>query len=233
VLELRQVSAGYAGTTVLRDVSLWLPPGKIVALLGPNGAGKTTTLRVGSGLIPCRHGGLYVDGRRQRASPFALARAGVSHMPEGRGVFPTLTVRENIVVQARGRAVGEAVERAVTAFPRLGERINQVAGTMSGGEQQMVALAKAYVSDARYVLLDEVSMGLAPLIVDEIFAFLRRLADEGRALLLVEQYVTRALELADYVYLLNRGEVTFRGEPGELAGDDLFASYVGVALGGH
>jgi branched-chain amino acid transport system ATP-binding protein len=231
MLELRNVTAGYAGTTVLRDLSLWVPRGSVVALLGPNGAGKTTTLRVGSGLLGCRNGAVLIDGKRVRPSPEAAARAGVCHVPEGRGVFPTLTVRENLVVQARGRNVKDAVEKAVSAFPRLGERIGQVAGTMSGGEQQMVALAKAYVTDAPYVLLDEVSMGLAPLVVDEIFEFLRRLAGEGRALLLVEQYVTRALEIADYVYLLNRGSITFAGEPGELGGENLFAAYVGADLG--
>jgi branched-chain amino acid transport system ATP-binding protein len=174
-----------------------------------------------------------IDGVKVGAAPATAARAGVCHVPEGRGVFPTLTVRENLVVQARGRNLKDAVERAVAAFPKLGQRINQVAGTMSGGEQQMVALAKAYVTDAPYILLDEVSMGLAPVIVDEIFAFLRRLAHEGRALLLVEQYVTRALEIADYVFLLNRGAVSFAGEPGELGGENLFAAYVGADLGVH
>jgi len=233
VLELRNVTAGYGAATVLRDLSLWVPPGKVVALLGANGAGKTTTLRVASGLLPIRSGQLLIDGSVMRANPSTVARAGVCHVPEGRGIFPTLTVRENLVVQCRGGNVSTAVDRAVAAFPRLGERINQLTGTMSGGEQQMVALAKAYVSDAKYILLDEVSMGLAPKIVDEIFDFLRRLAQEGKALLLVEQYITRALEISDYVYLINRGRLSFAGEPGELGGTDLFASYVGADLGGR
>ena len=233
MLELRNVTAGYGAATVLRDLSLWVPPGKVVALLGANGAGKTTTLRVASGLLPIRSGQLLIDGSVMRANPSTVARAGVCHVPEGRGIFPTLTVRENLVVQCRGGNVSTAVDRAVAAFPRLGERINQLTGTMSGGEQQMVALAKAYVSDAKYILLDEVSMGLAPKIVDEIFDFLRRLAQEGKALLLVEQYITRALEISDYVYLINRGRLSFAGEPGELGGTDLFASYVGADLGGR
>jgi branched-chain amino acid transport system ATP-binding protein len=137
-------------------------------------------------------------------------------------------VKENLLVQARGRGIADAIDKATAAFPRLGERLSQVAGTLSGGEQQMLALAKSYVSNPAYVLLDEVSMGLAPKVVDEIFAFLRQLAAQGTALLLVEQYVTRALEIADYVFLLNHGRVAFRGEPGELDGSAIFAEYMGV-----
>jgi branched-chain amino acid transport system ATP-binding protein len=142
-------------------------------------------------------------------------------------VFPSLTVRENIVVQAPAGVHDQAIAEAAAAFPVLGNRLGQVAGTLSGGEQQMLALARAYVQRPKVVLLDEVSMGLAPRIVDEIFEFLTRLAAGGASLLLVEQYVTKALALADYVYLLHRGEVAFVGEPGELDGADLFARYLG------
>jgi branched-chain amino acid transport system ATP-binding protein len=134
-------------------------------------------------------------------------------------------------VHVRGRGVDAAIERASAAFPKLGQRLGQLAGTMSGGEQQMLALARAYVSHPSYVLLDEVSMGLAPKVVDEIFEFLQVLAAEGCALLLVEQYVTRALELADYVYLLNRGSVSFAGEPGELDAEQLMEQYLAVGAG--
>jgi branched-chain amino acid transport system ATP-binding protein len=137
-------------------------------------------------------------------------------------------VSENLTMQARPGDEREAIERAVSAFPKLGQRLSQLAGTMSGGEQQMLALARAYVQSPRFVLLDEVSMGLAPLIVDAIFEFLAVLASEGASLLLVEQYVARALEIADYVYLLNRGEVAFAGEPSELEGTDVFQTYVGA-----
>jgi branched-chain amino acid transport system ATP-binding protein len=229
VLELTNVQAGYGGVTVLRDLSLWVPRGSVVALLGPNGAGKTTTLRLASGLLRPTGGTMALDGNPYPRSPDAVARAGICHVPEGRGVFPSLTVKENLLVQARGRGIADAVEKATAAFPRLGQRLSQVAGTMSGGEQQMLALAKAYVSRPTYVLLDEVSMGLAPKIVDEIFAFLRDLAARGTALLLVEQYVTRALEVADYVFLLNHGRVVFSGEPGELDGSAIFAEYMGVS----
>ncbi len=228
MLELTDVRAGYGGVTVLRDLSLWVPRGSVVALLGPNGAGKTTTLRVASGLLRPSSGRITVDGRPFPRGADAVSRAGVCHVPEGRGVFPSLTVRENLLVQARGRNVGDAIDKATAAFPRLGQRLSQVAGTLSGGEQQMLALAKSYVSEPAYVLLDEVSMGLAPKVVDEIFEFLRRLASEGVALLLVEQYVTRALEIADYVFLLNHGRVAFRGEPGELDSSAIFAEYMGV-----
>jgi branched-chain amino acid transport system ATP-binding protein len=226
---LENVDAGYAGTTVLRNVDLVIPPSSVVALLGANGAGKTTLLRVASGLLRPSSGRLLIDGEDvTRQSPHGLVDHGVCHVPEGRGVFPNLTVRENLTMQARPGKEREAIERGTSAFPKLGQRLAQVAGTMSGGEQQMLALARAYVQSPRFVLLDEVSMGLAPLIVDAIFEFLAVLAAEGASLLLVEQYVSRALEIADYVYLLNRGEVAFCGEPSELEGTDVFQTYVGA-----
>jgi branched-chain amino acid transport system ATP-binding protein len=230
MLRLESIRAGYAGTTVLRGVNLLVPPSSVVALLGPNGAGKTTLLRVASGLLRPSSGQVLLDGRDvSRCAPHQLVELGVCHVPEGRGVFPSLSVRENLILHAKPGTETESVERAVSAFPRLGERIGQQAGTMSGGEQQMLALARAYVQNPRFVLLDEVSMGLAPKIVDEIFEFLRTLAANGASLLLVEQYVTRALEVADYVYLLGRGTVTFAGEPGELDADALAEQYIAAA----
>jgi branched-chain amino acid transport system ATP-binding protein len=149
-------------------------------------------------------------------------------VPEGRGVFPSLTVRENLALQSPAGKETESIERAVSAFPRLGERLQQLAGTMSGGEQQMLALARTYVQSPSIILLDEVSLGLAPKIVDEIFEFLERLKATGASLLLVEQYVNRALAIADRVYLLNRGEVVFSGSPDEVDEATLFEQYVGV-----
>jgi branched-chain amino acid transport system ATP-binding protein len=219
---------------VLRGVDLVVPDRSVVALLGANGAGKTTLLRVASGLLPPTTGQLLVDGRDLAGRrPHVLTRAGVCHVPEGRGIFRSLTVRDNIALQAPDGDESGAVERAVTAFPRLGERLGQVAGTMSGGEQQMLALARTYVQSPRLVLLDEVSMGLAPKVIDEIFAFLELLASQGASLLLVEQYVSRALEVADWVYLMSRGEIVFAGEPAELADRDVFAEYVGAEVGAH
>jgi branched-chain amino acid transport system ATP-binding protein len=228
VLELRGVVAGYGETTVLRGVDLIVPDGATVALLGPNGAGKTTLLRVASGLLRPQEGQVLVDGVDVTgAPPHALVERGVCHVPEGRGVFGQLTVRDNLLLQAGGRQ--EAVEQAISAFPRLGQRLDQTAGTMSGGEQQMLALARAYVQSPHTILLDEVSMGLAPKVVEEIFDFLHQLAAGGRSLLLVEQYVTKALAMADFVMLLNKGTVGFWGEPSELDGQDLFRQYAGMA----
>jgi len=226
------LTAGYGGVTVLRDVTLTVRANSVTALLGPNGAGKTTLLRVASGLLRARAGRMYLGSTEVTGRPpEKLAAAGICHVPEGRGIFPGLTVRENLILQARRGTERESAEKAVEAFPILGQRMGQLAGTLSGGQQQMLALARAYVTQPRVVLLDEVSMGLAPAIVDEIFAFVHRLAAEGAALLLVEQYVTRALASADYVYLLNKGEVSFAGEPTELDDEDVFRSYLGADVG--
>lgn len=233
MLALEGITAGYGSTVVLRDVTVIVPPSSVVALLGANGAGKTTLLRIAAGSLRPIAGTRRVDGvDMTRAKPHQLVEAGLCHIPEGRAVFKSLTVRENLLTQAVHRDPDVSLERAVFAFPKLGQRLDQTAGTMSGGEQQMLALARAYVQQPRFVLLDEVSMGLAPSIVDEIFEFLGRLAQEGSSLLLVEQYVTRALEVADYVYLLNRGSVEFAGEPSELSTDRLLSSYVGVEMTG-
>ena len=229
MLELRGVTAGYGSHTVLRDVDLVVPDHSVVALLGPNGAGKTTLLRVASGLLRPTAGRLLLDGEDATGWPsHRLAGAGVCHVPEGRGIFRALSVKENIRLQANPALDLDPVPAVAEAFPRLGERLGQRAGTMSGGEQQMLALAHAYVAGSKTVLLDEVSMGLAPKIIDEIFEYLRRLAEKGAALLLVEQYVGRALELADFVYILNKGRVQFVGEADELGEEQILASYLGV-----
>jgi branched-chain amino acid transport system ATP-binding protein len=226
-LILRGIVAGYGGTEVLRTVNVTVPEGRVVALLGPNGAGKSTLLRVASGLLPPARGRLELDGHDvTTARPSRLSALGLCHIPEGRAIFPSMTVAENLkLLGSAGQT--DAVERACDAFPVLSNRLTQIAGTMSGGEQQMLALTRAYLTTQRYVLLDEVSMGLAPIVVDQIFEFLRRLADAGTALLIVEQYVAKALELADIVYVLARGDVSFCGEPGELDGDALAESYLG------
>ncbi|HVY10869.1 MAG TPA: ABC transporter ATP-binding protein [Mycobacteriales bacterium] len=228
--ELEGVTAGYGDAIMLRDVDLVVPAGTIVALLGPNGAGKTTLLRVASGLLRPSQGRIRIDGDELAGRPAErFAQAGICHVTEGRSVFPGLTVRENLrMFAAKGTsAEAEALERAVAAFPKLGQRLSQVAGTMSGGEQQMLALSRAYVQRAPVVMLDEVSMGLAPIVVDAIFEFLQKLVAEGSSLLLVEQYVAKALDLATHVYLLSRGRIVFRGEPAELIGNDIMSSFMG------
>lgn len=229
MFEFRSVSAGYDSGSVLREVDLKVPDGSVVALLGPNGAGKTTLLRVASGLLRPSAGEVILDGVVVTGSTaYRMASRGVCHVPEGRGVFPALSVADNIRLQAPAHVDRRAIKMAADAFPRLGERLDQLAGSMSGGEQQMLALAHAYVSAPHIVLLDEVSMGLAPKIVDEIFDHLRVLASRGTALLIVEQYVSKALELADYVYILNKGRISFVGEPSEIDDDVVAKSYLGA-----
>jgi branched-chain amino acid transport system ATP-binding protein len=236
-LRLAGVEAGYGKATVLRDVTLDVPAGTVVALLGPNGGGKTTLLRTAAGLITPSAGTVSIDGADQTSSaPNQRARHGLCLIPEGRGVFRSLTVRENIRLQVppwvRGQAAEEAVERAAATFPVLGQRLGQTAGTLSGGQQQMLALSRAFVSQPRVVLLDEVSMGLAPLVIDEIFAALRLLADHGIALVLVEQYVHRAMAMADHVVLLVRGQVSWSGPADGIDEERITREYLGTEVGG-
>jgi branched-chain amino acid transport system ATP-binding protein len=167
-----------------------------------------------------------------RARPYARARRGLCHIPEGRGIYPTLTVRENLVLHSPKGEEAAALDRATSAFPVLGQKLRQQAGQLSGGQQQMLSLIRAYLTRPKLVLVDEASMGLAPVVVDKIFEFLGQVAASGTALLIVEQYVSRALALAGQVYLLNKGGVVFSGPPAEI-GNDLFAHYLGTAAGAH
>ena len=232
MLTIEGVSAGYGGVAVLRDVSLVVPSSSVVALLGPNGAGKTTLLRVASGLLSPAAGRVTLNGADVTGfAPHQLAARGLCHVPEGRGVFPPLTVRENLVLFSPPGTEKSAIEQALEVFPALAKRLDQPAGTMSGGEQQMLALARAYISRSPVILLDEVSMGLAPVIVDAIFDFLERVAREGTSLLIVEQYVNKALAIADYVYILGRGRITFAGDSAELVDEDVFHRYLGIEVG--
>ena len=233
MLELRGIDAGYGEHIVLRDVSLTVQPGTVVAVLGPNGAGKTTVLRVASGLLRPSAGTVLLGGEDvTRARPYARARRGLCHIPEGRGIYPTLTVRENLVLHSRKGEEATALDRATSAFPVLGDKLRQPAGQLSGGQQQMLSLVRAYLTDPKLVLVDEASMGLAPVVVDKIFEFLGEIAASGTALLIVEQYVSRALALASSVYLLNKGSVAFAGPPQDID-DDLFVHYLGAAAGAH
>jgi branched-chain amino acid transport system ATP-binding protein len=228
MLELQQVVGGYGDTTVLREVSLSVPDSSVVALLGPNGAGKTTTLRMASGLLRPRQGAVLLDGVDiSKLSPYRRVEQGICHVPEGRGIFPSLTVKENVIIYAPRGKEREAWDRAVDTFPVIGSRRRQIAGTLSGGEQQMLALSRAYVANPRVVLVDEASLGLAPLVVDDIFAFLEKIAREGASLLLVEQYVSRALALAETVYLLSQGEIVYAGPAADLDEERIFDLYTG------
>jgi branched-chain amino acid transport system ATP-binding protein len=229
MLEIQNLVGGYGSTIVLRDISLVVPDGSVVALLGPNGAGKSTTLRMASGLLHPQEGRILLDGKDvTKLNPYQRARLGLCHVFEGRGVFPSLTVRENLVMQIPpGGKESTVLERAFEAFPALAQRKRQVAGTLSGGEQQMLSLVRAYVSEPRVVLVDEASLGLAPLVVDRIFEFLASIATSQVSLLIVEQYVNRALALASTVYLLNQGEIVHSGPAGELDQDKIFDMYSG------
>jgi branched-chain amino acid transport system ATP-binding protein len=230
-IDVNHVRAGYGRFEVLHGVDLTVARGEVVALLGSNGAGKTTLLRTIAGLLPTRSGRITINGvGAGRGAPFRRVREGLCLIPEGRGVFPSLTVRDNLRMQVPRRgAVSGGIERALAAFPRLGERIDQVAGTMSGGEQQMLALARAWCSSPSVVMVDELSMGLAPRIVDDLFAALRVLAADGVALLVVEQYVHQVLPIADRAYILDKGEIAFAGRPADLDQEALLRGYLGGA----
>jgi branched-chain amino acid transport system ATP-binding protein len=218
-LDLEDVTAAYGSAVVLRDVSMSVPAGQVVALLGANGAGKTSLLKVVSGLLRPRSGGVLLDGQDVAAlSSDCRARMGVCHITEGRSVFPQLTVNDNVrLFIPRGKPAA-SVEEALDCFPALRPCMLRPAGSLSGGQQQMLALLRAYLSDAPLVLFDEISMGLAPIVVDQIFEFLDHLRTLGRSLLVVEQYVAKALAIADVVYILAKGRLVYAGEPAELGG---------------
>jgi branched-chain amino acid transport system ATP-binding protein len=228
MLSLQGIRAGYGRVEVLHGVDLVVPDGSAVALLGANGAGKTTLLRTAAGLIRPTAGRITIDGAAaNHHATHQRAREGVCLIPEGRGIFRQLTVAENLAMFAGGRNVDDAIATSVAAFPVLGERLGQLAGTLSGGQQQMVAVCRALIVDAKFILADELSVGLAPVVVDEIFATVETLREQGRSLVIVEQYVDRALAIADYVYILHKGRVAFVGEPERCRDDDLFSHYVG------
>jgi len=231
LVELRGIRAGYGAVEVLHGVDLAISGGTIVALLGPNGAGKTTTLRVINGLLAPTAGSLRIEGHEMAgASTVDLARAGVCLIPEGRGIFPNLTVRENLLMDtyASGRSLGEIEEAAYGRFPRLGERRAQVAGTLSGGEQQMLALSRALSTDPALILLDELSMGLAPIIVEDLFTVVRELALTGVTILVVEQFASVVLDVADHVAVIAQGVVRLQGSPADVR-DELHDAYLGAS----
>ena len=229
LLEMRGVRAGYGRIEVLHGIDLVVPAGQVVALLGPNGAGKTTTLMVATGQHPVSAGCVHVAGRHiNGVRPDELARIGLCTIPEGRGVFRGLTVRENLVMASFSGVPTELIiERAVARFPRLGERLNQVAGTMSGGEQQMLAMARGLATDPAMLLIDELSMGLAPLIVAELYEIVAGIAREGVSILVVEQFARTVLGVADQAVIMQQGMVIASGAPADLEAE-LSAAYLGA-----
>ena len=236
LLEVEGLTVAYGEVVAVRDVSLSVGPGQTLAVLGANGAGKTTTLTAISRLLPARAGSIRVDGHDvTNASPEDVARMGVAHVPAGRGIFPSLTVAENLRMGSYGAGLDgspegkAALDEAVEPFPILRERWNQAAGTMSGGQQQMLAIARALAQRPRLLMLDEMSMGLAPAVVEELFGVVADLKERGIAVVLVEQFVSQALAVADAAVVLEQGRVVASGSPEALRGDDVAAAY----LGGH
>lgn len=239
MLKIDDLHAGYGAVDVLHGVSMEVPKGKVVSLIGSNGAGKTTTMRAISGMIKPKGGAVIFNGQDVTGiESHRVARRGLAHSPEGRRVFPTLSVSDNLLLGAyprftgsRSRGdVGKDIDKAMELFPRLKERQNQLAGTLSGGEQQMLAIARAVMLNPDLVLLDEPSMGLAPIIVDEVFQIIARLKREGVTMLLVEQFAGAALAVSDYGYVMESGRISVHGPSQKLLTDPAVkAAY----LGGH
>jgi branched-chain amino acid transport system ATP-binding protein len=229
ILEVVDLHAAYGRIEVLRGVDLRVPRGAVMALLGPNGAGKSTLLKVVSGQMQQTSGDIHMAGVHvTNAKPDDLAQLGLTTIPEGRSVFPNLTVEENLLLMSYAGVRPEQVfDTAYSYFPRLHERRHQLAGTMSGGEQQMLALARALTSDPALLLLDELSMGLAPLIVEELYESVGQIASNGVSILVVEQFARTALQIADYAAVMTGGRVVATGEPGEIE-----AIMADVILGG-
>jgi branched-chain amino acid transport system ATP-binding protein len=237
MLSIQNLQAAYGKVEVLHGISLEVPKGRLVTLIGSNGAGKTTTMRAISGMIKPRGGTVLLSGRDITGmDSHRIARAGLAHSPEGRRVFATMSVTDNLLLGAFPRftgarpkgQVGQDLERALELFPRLKERRLQLAGTLSGGEQQMLAMARAIMLNPDVVLLDEPSMGLAPILVDEVFRIIARLKSEGVTMLLVEQFAQAALNVADYGYVLENGSIAVHGPAESLKNDPkVVAAYLG------
>ncbi len=234
MLDIRSLTVNYGAIRALQGVSLSVACGEIVTLIGGNGAGKTTTLRTISGLVRAASGSISLEGRPiDRLAPHEMVRLGMAHCPEGRGIFPNMSVAENIELGAYARRdhaeTSRDRERALTLFPRLRERLAQVAGTLSGGEQQMLAIARAMMARPRLLLMDEPSLGLAPQIVQVIFRIIREINAAGTTILLVEQNAHMALKVANRAYVLEVGRIVMEGSAQELAASDAVRkAYLGV-----
>ena len=225
MLEVKNIQVAYGKIVAVKDVSVTVNQGEIVTLIGSNGAGKSTTLRTISGLIKPKSGEILFNGKRIDGLPgHDIVSLGICHSPEGRRIFPRMTVKENLELGAFLRSDKEAVnadmDRVLELFPRLKERIKQTAGTMSGGEQQMLAVSRALMGDPKLLLLDEPSMGLAPVLVELIFDTIVKIRKQGVTILLIEQNATAALEVADRAYVLESGKVKMSGSAKELSSDD-------------
>jgi branched-chain amino acid transport system ATP-binding protein len=237
MLSIKNLQAGYGKVQVLHGISMEVPKGKVVTLIGSNGAGKTTTMRAISGMIKPTSGEISLHGKRiDGLESYTIAKQGMAHSPEGRRVFATMSVTDNLTLGAFPRLTGSRpkgdvkgdLERALELFPRLKERRTQLAGTLSGGEQQMLAMARAIMLNPEIVLLDEPSMGLAPILVEEVFNIITRLKAQGVTMLLVEQFAAAALKVADYGYVLENGQISVHGPADKLKDDPAVkAAYLG------
>lgn len=237
MLSIKNLEAGYGKVKVLHGIGIEVPNGQVITLIGSNGAGKTTTMRAITGMIKPTAGEITLSGKRIDGSDsYTIARLGLAHSPEGRRVFSTMSVTDNLLLGAFPRLTGSRpkgdvqgdLDRAMDLFPRLKERRNQLAGTLSGGEQQMLAMARAVMLNPEIVLLDEPSMGLAPILVEEVFKIISRLKSEGVTMLLVEQFAAAALNVADYGYVLENGRITAHGPADKLKHDPaVIAAYLG------
>jgi branched-chain amino acid transport system ATP-binding protein len=237
MLTVSNLQAAYGKVEVLHGISLEVPKGKLVTLIGSNGAGKTTTMRAISGMIKPKGGSVTLGGKEVTGmDSYRIARAGLAHSPEGRRVFSSMSVTDNLLLGAfprftRSRPKGDIkrdLDKALDLFPRLQERRDQLAGTLSGGEQQMLAMARAVMLNPEVILLDEPSMGLAPILVEEVFRIIARLKSEGVTMLLVEQFAAAALEVADYGYVLENGHISVHGSASSLKTDPkVIAAYLG------
>jgi len=234
VLEIQNLHVFYGGIHALQGISISVPDGKVVTLLGANGAGKTTTLRAVMGLVRPKEGQIMLDGKSLLGKrPYEIVRMGLSMAPEGRKIFPDLTVMENLLLGAYARTdtagISRDLEFVFSLFPRLKERQNQRGGTLSGGEQQMLAVARALMAGPKLLLLDEPSLGLAPVLITEVYRAFQRLREEGRTILLVEQNARAALSLADYGYVLETGRLVAQGPTQELRDSELVRkAYLGI-----
>ncbi|MDQ6628917.1 MAG: ABC transporter ATP-binding protein [Pseudomonadota bacterium] len=237
MLSIVDLVAGYGNVQVLHGISIEVPRGKVVTLIGSNGAGKTTTMRAVSGMIAPTSGRISLNDKRiDGLQSYSIAKLGLAHSPEGRRVFATMSVTDNLRLGAFPRLTGSRprgdvdadLERAMELFPRLRERRSQLAGTLSGGEQQMLAMARATMLNPDVILLDEPSMGLAPILVAEVFRIIARLKQEGVTMLLVEQFASAALAVADYGYVLENGRISIHGPTDKLRSDPAVkAAYLG------
>jgi branched-chain amino acid transport system ATP-binding protein len=238
ILTIENLNVYYGNLHALREISLRVGAGEIVSLVGANGAGKTTTLKAVSGVIPARSGRIVFNGKDVAGTKLhKIARMGISHVPEGRGVFANMTIRENLDMGAytrrSAREVAESRDRVYTLFPRLAERSGQMAGTLSGGEQQMLAIGRAMVAGPSLMLLDEPSMGLSPLLVGEIFDMIKEVNRGGVTILLVEQNAYMALSISHRAYVLETGTIVLQGDSADLRNDPrVQAAYLGDVSGG-